>query len=246
MRLATTYGSRPELRVLLALMAVAACILSFGWLASEMIEGDTRVFDRMILLATRDPANLAVLRGPAWLPDVARDITSLGGAAVLLLLAVIVVGFLLVVRTRGAALLVVVALAGGTLLSVVLKRYFERPRPDIVPRAVEVSTASFPSGHAMLATVTYMTLAALLTRLQIKPEAKVYVMLAAAGLSVLVGLSRIYLGVHWPTDVVAGWTVGAAWAIGCWVVARELQRRGYMETPLDDADEAAIGRTSHD
>lgn len=222
---------RPELGILVALLLFAACGWAFVWLAGEVSEGDMRAFDRVILLAMRAGGDAAAMRGPAWLPDVARDVTSLGSGAVLVLIGVIVVGFLVVVRARGAAVLLAGALVGGGLLTAVLKRYFERPRPDLVSHAVDVSTASFPSGHAMLSAVTYLTLAALLTRLQLKPAAKAYLMFAAALLSILIGLSRVYLGVHWPTDVLAGWSVGAAWAILCWLAARALQQRGVVERP---------------
>jgi undecaprenyl-diphosphatase len=223
----------PELQVLIALILLTACALAFVWLAGEVTEGDTRAFDRVILLSMRDAADSSIMRGPTWLPEVARDITSLGSAAVLTLIAVAVVGFLVVVQARSAALLLAGALLGGGVLSTILKQYFERPRPDLVTHAVDVSSASFPSGHAMLSTVTYLTLAALLTRLQLTPAAKAYLMLSAVGFSVLIGISRIYLGVHWPTDVIAGWSVGAAWAVGCWLIARALQRRGVVETRAD-------------
>jgi undecaprenyl-diphosphatase len=219
------------LRLLVALLLFAAFAWAFFWLAGEVTDGDTHAFDRVVLLAMRDAADPSLMRGPSWLPLVARDITSLGSTAVLTLIALLVVGFLAAVRARGAAVLLIGALSGGALLSLLLKRYFERPRPDVVPHAVEAWTASFPSGHAMLATVTYLTLAAMLTRLQIEAAGKAYLMGAAVGLSVLIGVSRVYLGVHWPTDVLAGWSVGAAWALACWLTARGLQRGGVVEAP---------------
>ena len=114
--------------------------------------------------------------------------------------------------------------------SPLLKLGFARPRPDLVPHAVEVYTASFPSGHAMLSAVTYLTLGALLIRVQPRWRVKVYILFLAISITLLVGTSRVYLGVHWPTDVLAGWCVGAAWALLCWLVALRLQREGKVET----------------
>jgi undecaprenyl-diphosphatase len=115
-------------------------------------------------------------------------------------------------------------------VSTVLKAAFERPRPDLVPHGSYVSTASFPSGHSMMAAVVYLTLGALLARVEPDRRVKVFILTAAVLLALLVGVSRVYLGVHWPTDVLAGWTVGAGWALLFWLVARALQRRGSVET----------------
>jgi undecaprenyl-diphosphatase len=121
------------------------------------------------------------------------------------------------------------AIGGGLLLSTGLKLAFHRPRPDLVPYGANVSNTSFPSGHSMLSAVTYLTLGALLARSQPRKRLKAYFLLVAAFLSFLVGLSRIYLGVHWPTDVLAGWTAGAVWAILCWLAARWLQVHQSIE-----------------
>ena len=144
-------------------------------------------------------------------------------------------------RQRGAARLVAVSVGGGTALSSLLKLGFARPRPDLVPHAVEVYTASFPSGHAMLSAVTYLTLAALLARVQPRRRLRIYVLALAVLTSLLVGASRVYLGVHWPSDVAAGWCVGAAWALLCWLAALRLQRTGRVEradpAPPGDGEE---------
>jgi undecaprenyl-diphosphatase len=117
------------------------------------------------------------------------------------------------------------------LLSTGLKMGFERPRPDLVPHATRVYTASFPSGHAMLSAITYLTLGALLARVEKSRRVSAFIMGLAIITTLLVGISRVYLGVHWPSDVVAGWSVGAAWASLCWFVALQLQRRGQVEKP---------------
>jgi undecaprenyl-diphosphatase len=123
------------------------------------------------------------------------------------------------------------------LLSTLLKLGFERPRPDLVPHAVVVYTASFPSGHAMLSAVTWLTLGALLMRVEPRRRVKAYVLALAVLTTLLVGASRIYLGVHWPTDVLAGWCIGAAWALMCWLAALWLQRRGRVEETREVADD---------
>jgi undecaprenyl-diphosphatase len=216
------------------LMTIAACAF-FAWafisLASEVQEGETRTFDSAILLALRQPGNLADPIGPSWVEESARDITGLGGYTILTIVTVSAIVYLLMAGKRSAALLVVVAIVGGMLLSTFLKFGFDRPRPDLVPHETRVYTASFPSGHAMLSAVTYLTLGALLTRLHSRRRIKAFLMGMAVFLTLLVGTSRVYLGVHWPSDVLAGWAVGAAWASLCWFVALQLQRKGQVEKP---------------
>jgi len=193
---------RQELSLLVAVLFVAGGLLAFGELAEEVLEGDTRAFDRTVLLALRTPDDPADPIGPDWVEEAARDITSLGSFAILTLITLAAVGYLVMVRKRGAALLVVASI-GGALLSALLKHVFERTRPDLVPHAVQVYTASFPSGHAMLSAITYLTLGALLMRVQPSRRVKAYLLSVAVVVTVLVGASRVYLGVHWPTDVPA-------------------------------------------
>jgi undecaprenyl-diphosphatase len=140
-----------------------------------------------------------------------------------------VLGYLVIGGKRAAALLVLVSVAGGVALSSALKIGFDRPRPDLVAHLVDVHTLSFPSGHAMVSAVAYLTLGALLAQTQVRKGLKAYVITVAVVLTLLIGVSRVYLGVHWPTDVVAGWCAGAAWAIGCWVIAAWLQGQGRIE-----------------
>lgn len=218
-----------EVWLLVAMLLITSGILAFGKLAEEVLEGDTSAFDWAVLLALRNPNDLSDPIGPAWVEEMARDITSLGSHVILALISIAVIGYLVMVRKRGAALLVFASIGGGMLLSALLKNAFERTRPDLVPHAVQVYTASFPSGHAMLSALTCLTLGALLMRVQPSRRVKAYLLSVAIIVTVLVGASRVYLGVHWPTDVLAGWCVGATWAILCWLVALWLQRRGQVE-----------------
>lgn len=220
-----------------ATLAVVA-FTAFGFyvfvkVAGEVMEGDAGALDRGILLALRNPADPSDPLGPPWLEESMRDLTALGGTAVLTLITVLAMIFLLMIRRRHTAWLVAFSVAGGTLLSQALKWGFDRPRPDLVPHGMSVYSQSFPSGHAMLSAVVYLTLGALLARTQPRIRMKVFLLGSAIALTVIVGISRIYLGVHWPTDVLGGWALGAAWAAFCWLVMLWLQRRGEVEGERD-------------
>ncbi|MDF2618429.1 MAG: phosphoesterase PA-phosphatase related protein [Xanthobacteraceae bacterium] len=218
-----------ELSVLVALTGAALGLWIFASIADEVVEGETHGFDEAVLLAFRAPGDPADPLGPRWLEIMMMDITALGSTTVLALITLMVTGLLVVDRKRSAALFVLAATASGGALSYLLKLGFERPRPDLVAHMVDVSTLSFPSGHAMGAAVTYLTLGALIVRTEAKRRIKAYVIGVAVTLTLIIGLSRIYLGVHWPTDVLAGWCAGGAWALLCWTVALILQRRGKIE-----------------
>ena len=232
--------ARHEVGLVVALFVIAGGLLGFGYIAEEVVEGDTTAFDRHVLLLFRHASDLSTPIGPAWLQEMARDVTSLGSYAVLGLMFVLVLGYIVMLGKRGAAVFILTSVLGGQILSTVLKTLFERPRPDLVPHATQVFTASFPSAHAMLSAVTYLTLGALLTRVVPSHRVKVYVMSAAAFLTLLIGVSRVYLGVHWPTDVLAGWCVGSAWAVLCWAVALHLQRSGAVEKPSEASDRSSL------
>jgi undecaprenyl-diphosphatase len=231
--------ARRELGLLLALAFVAGGLYAFVQLAGEVRAGSALAFDRALLLAMRTPGDLSDPVGPGWFEEMARDFTALGSLGVLALASVAVVGYLLITGLRASALLVVVAVGGGALVSTLLKNAFGRARPDLVPHAMEVYTHSFPSGHAMLSAVAYLTLGALLVRLQARRRAKVYVLVVAVLLTLLVGASRVYLGVHWPSDVLAGWSLGACWAVLCWAAMLWLQRHGGVDAGTRTAREVA-------
>lgn len=209
--------------VLGAVLVIVAGTWGFIELADKVEEGRTQHFDeRLIEWCNRHP-------GPPWLQDVGRDLTALGGITVLTLVTIAVVIFLLISGKRGAAVLMVVAVAGGLLISSTIKHFVSRDRPPQQFRQAYVFTKSFPSGHSMLSAVTYLTLGALLAQVTKGKWLKVYIISVAIIITGLVGVSRVYLRVHWPTDVLAGWTAGLVWAILCQLVERWLQRRGAVE-----------------
>lgn len=237
-RFLATIG-RHELAVLLGFAGLVAGIWIFCLIAGEVVEGDTARFDRRILLAMRHPGDLSPIGSPA-VQDAARDMTALGGVTVLTLVTAFTGGFLFLDGKRRMAWFVYGSVTGGALASLVLKDVFQRPRPELVPHGAYVSATSFPSGHSMLSAVTYLTLGALLARSQPRKTLKAYLILISALVTLLVGVSRVYLGVHWPTDVLAGWTAGATWAIFCWLTARWLQRRHAVEAEMEKEPEPAV------
>jgi undecaprenyl-diphosphatase len=221
--LALVRARRYEVGLIIAFAIGAGLILAFGLFADEVLEGDIAGFDRAAFAALRTRGDLGTPIGPPWLKDFARDVTSLGSIGFLGFIAAATIGYLLLIRQRALALLMAVAVIGGMLVSTLLKLGFDRPRPDL-PHLVEVYTASFPSGHATLSAITYLTLAALLARVHDRRRVQVYFITLAILLTIAVGVSRVYLGVHYASDVLAGWCVGSGWAILCWASALWLQR----------------------
>ena len=221
-------GGKGEFRALATLLLVVGLLLTFGLVANEMNKGETRAFDNAILLAMRNDANPKDPIGPQWFEEAVRDVTSLGSNTVLIIIVLGTVGFLALSRARAAAVLVLVSVGGGSVLMQALKEAFARVRPDVVSHSVIELTRSFPSGHSTLAAVTYLTLGALVARVQSSRPLKTYVMSIAILLTLLVGVSRVYLGMHWPTDVLAGWCLGAAWAMLCWMWRRGCSARAVL------------------
>jgi len=223
-----TWLGAHEKTVLVALACIVAGVWGFALLADEVLEGGTQVFDQKLLLAFRHGDTKAPL-GTPWVQEAARDITALGGTAVLSLITAIAAGFLVLDGKKHMGLFLVGSIFGGMLAGTILKSQIHRARPDLVPYSDYVSGASFPSGHTMMSAVTYLTLGALLARSQSRKRLKAYFLLVAIFLTLAVGITRVYLGVHWPTDVLAGWTAGAVWALLCWLAARRLQSRHTLE-----------------
>jgi undecaprenyl-diphosphatase len=180
--------------------------------------------------------------------EIMRDITALGGTAVLALLSLSVIGYLALLRRYDLALLVIVSVGGAMLLNFLLKLGFDRPRPDLVPHLTEAYQTSFPSGHSMSSAATYLTLGAMMARVQPRRRLKVYFLAIAIAVMLMVGISRVYLGVHWPTDVLGGWAAGAIWALSCWLVAwwislRRSRAAAVHEDAGSDVSASGISRS---
>lgn len=188
-------------------------------------EGDYLELERSIMASLREAGQPL---GPEWVAEGMRDITALGSAVVLTGITLLVVGYLWLSRRRRVAILMVAAIAGGQGLNVLLKQLVARERPEATLHLVEVRSPSFPSGHSMAASIFYLTVGALLARTTARRSEKYYLMGCALLLTFAVGFSRVYLGVHYPTDVLAAWCAGTAWALACWFVADGLALRGSL------------------
>jgi len=214
-----------EIVVLIAVLIVVSGAFAFIKLTDEVREQGTQRFDARLIRAMRQPGDPSRPIGPGWLAEVGRDVTALGGVAVLSLMILAVAGYLAIRRKWGPELLVLAASIGGLLISSALKHLVSRPRPTEVPHLSMAFTLSFPSGHSLMSAVVYLTLGTLLARFVSQWRVKVYFMLVALVLTFLVGVSRVYMGVHYPTDVLAGWMAGLVWAAACWLVSRYIRWR---------------------
>lgn len=215
-------------RLFVAPVFLAAC-WAFIEIAEEVLEGEADAFDRWVMLWLQILQDTNASTGLDWLAAVARDITALGSPTVLGLVSLAVVLFLLLEKRWWSALFVTISSLSGTLLTLLLKSFVSRPRPTLFPHGDLVATSSFPSGHAMISAVVYLTLGAMLSRVAPSTFSKLYILGVALLLTIFIGVSRVYLGVHWPTDVLAGWIGGAAWALGWWGIAELLKRKKDKE-----------------
>lgn len=220
---------RVDSLILAAFLLASLAAMAAALILSHLALGDMFAFDKWLILALRSPADAAMPAGPGWLTKTMVDVTALGGRPVLTMVTVIAAGYMLVTRKAATAGFLIVATSIGVAAGILLKLLFARARPDIVEHLVSVESASFPSAHALNSAVTYLTLGALLARGETQRSVQVYMLAVAILLTLLVGFSRVYLGVHWPSDVFAGWAAGAAWALLCWAAARALQRRDRIE-----------------
>lgn len=219
--------------LLVAGAAIAAALFVLIKLASEIREGEAFGFDRTLMLAMRVPGHPAIPAGPAWVPSMMRDMTALGGGPVLTIVVTLVAAFLILKRQWRPAALAVAAVVSGSLAISALKWFFARARPDLVDHLVSVSSKSFPSGHAGNSAIVYLTLASLVWPVIRETRLRVFVLASAMLLVGAIGVSRVYLGVHWPSDVLAGWLFGALWAIGWWwIEARWLPKDRVRSMPV--------------
>lgn len=210
----------------LAVVAIALGVAAFAALLAAVAMGGTTNLDEGLLRALRNPQDLSDPLGPRWLEETVRDVSALGSTFVLTFAVLVVAGFLWIVDAPQKAAFLIVAVSLGTLLNRLLKLAVARPRPDIVEHATYVSNESFPSGHTSNSAIVYLVLGMMLARFEASYAAKVFVFGVCAVLTLMIGLSRIYLGVHWPTDVLAGWALGGTWALLCWYVLLRLQPPG--------------------
>lgn len=204
--------------------ALAVLLGGFGLIADEVSDGETMKIDEAVLMAFRTPGDPTDPIGPAWLEEAARDVTALGSFTVLAILITVVVLHLFLIGRKRTGWFLTASVIGGTLLSSGLKSLFDRPRPDLTGVA-RVFTTSFPSGHATVSAVVYLTLGALLAEMTESRGQKILYLGSAVLLTVMVGLSRVYLGVHYPTDVLAGCSIGAGWALACAMLAHLYRQR---------------------
>ncbi len=218
--------ARTEAAALGAFLIIALGSLMFLELAEDLSEEGDHALDLWVLSALRAPGNPGDPIGPWWVQEGAVDLTSLGGISVLSLFTLLAVSYLLLQRHRGAALRLVVGLIGAVGLSEGLKAVFERERPPATYQVVETLNASFPSGHALLSTVFYLSLGTLVAQGLKRRREKAWVLGSAVSLALIVGITRVYLGAHWLSDVLAGWCVGGAWAMSLWLAAWALERHG--------------------
>jgi undecaprenyl-diphosphatase len=205
-----------EFTLLLTLLIVLLAIWGLLELSDQVLEGEMLTYDERLMLA----AQQLYSESPHAFSEAMRDITSLGSTSVLIIIVTCVSGFLALQKKYRFSLLSLITSGSGVLLMVLLKNLFDRQRPDIIPHMVEVTTQSYPSGHTMMSAVVYLTLATMVAFLQQKKRTKIYSISMALLVTFLVGFSRIYLGVHYPSDVFAGWAFGLAWASFCWLVVK--------------------------
>lgn len=213
---------RFEARILIGLVLAAGALWAFLDIGGEMAEGETDALDRRLMLSLRNPADLSDPIGSRNIEEAVRDITALGGTTLVVVVTLVTVAAFVFHKKRRHALVMAGAVLLAWLSSDVTKALYDRMRPDLVPHGAYVYSGSFPSGHSTLAAATYLTLAMLVASLETRRRSKALAYGLAGTVLVAVGFSRVYLGVHWPSDVLAGWCLGAAWALAAWIALRML------------------------
>jgi|TARA_R110000824_G_scaffold330394_2_gene517197 undecaprenyl-diphosphatase len=198
-------------RIAFLIGGVSILAMLFFWLWSEVAAGHLAKIDNSILLAFRSSSNPNILSGPDWLPDILRAITILGDSKLLIVLVILVAAYLVVRRTYYFALALLAPTVGGMVIVSLLKDHFSRSRPEVVEHLTTQYSMSFPSGHAANSAIVYLTMAMLFTQIRPERHAGIYLVSAALLLTATIGISRVALGVHWPSDVVAGWMFGLSW-----------------------------------
>jgi undecaprenyl-diphosphatase len=216
---------RIETRALLIWLACAGAIWGFFNIAGEVMEGDADIVDQQLLLMLRRPSDLSDPIGPPWVEEALRDITALGGFTFLTIATIVAVLLFSFHGKRRQAWILAGTVLAAQVSSEVLKSFYDRPRPSLVPHHSYVYSQSFPSGHSALAAAVFLTLATLIASVEKRPSSKILIYVLAVVTTIGVGFSRVYLGVHWPSDVLAGWSLGATWAFAAWIVLEWMRSR---------------------
>ncbi len=217
-------ATAPRRAIPLAVAALAFGV--FAAIAAAVSDGLTQGADAWGLLAFRNPVDLAHPLGPAWLQASGRDFTGLGSNGVMAALVLAGSGLLAFARRRPAALFLATSFLGALALDTAIKHWVGRPRPELVPHAARVFTASFPSGHATVSSAACLAAALLLLRARTEPAYRMFALVVTVAFVAVIGASRLYLGLHWPTDVVAGWALGVSWTSVCWAIIMSRQPSG--------------------
>jgi len=207
-----------------ALLLTAAGFFAFSKLASEVVEGESFNIDTLILHMMRNANDPNLPLGPPWLEEMMRDFTGLGGVGVLTIVTLSAAIYLYLIKRKDLMLYLIAAVGIGTIFSNLLKYGFGRQRPDLFPHGSITDTLSFPSGHSLVAAIVYLTIGVLLAEAQTRYRLKIYILSLAILIILLVGISRVYLQVHWPSDVLAGWLGGTAWALMFWIIAHYMRK----------------------
>jgi len=218
-------SSRIEIALLAVWIVVAGALWSFLAIGSEMQEGELTGFDRSVLEALRQNGDTHKAIGPHWLIESMRDVTALGGVTLVTVVTVLAVTLLLGHKQKNQAVVLAIFIPLAQLSSGLFKDVYDRARPSFAIFGDLPTSMSFPSGHSTVATATYFLLAVIVSSLETNRSMKVLAFAVAALLSLAIGFSRVFLGVHWPSDVIAGWCLGAAWAMIAAVVLRALKKR---------------------
>ncbi|MBW4417826.1 MAG: phosphatase PAP2 family protein [Myxacorys californica WJT36-NPBG1] len=204
---------------LAGLVLAAIALWVFAEIAEEVLEKETYAFDVNVLFAVQR------LQEP-WLNPIMLGITTVGDPAVLVSLCLFVSLWLLIRRQRSEAITIAIAAVGALGLNMLLKSLFERDRPQLWTRTVDVRYYSFPSGHAMLSMVIWGLFGYLLASRF--PKWRNQIVIATSVLILLIGFSRLYFGVHWLTDIVAGYAAGFVWLVAC-LLSMEIRKRGLPQ-----------------
>lgn len=212
-------GDASLVKALLVGLLAVLLLLAFVVGGAEVMEGDTRSFDVYLLQRAQ-----SLRAGHTWLAAIMRDFSALGSTAVMTLFTLISVGYLTLVSARVTALLVATSVSTGAVFVQILKAAFGRLRPEAGFADLVATGLSFPSGHTSMSAIVFLTLGALIASTRSRVPERLYVLAAAALLALLVGVSRVLLGVHWATDVLGGWAFGAAWAMAWLLLARFLRQ----------------------